>query len=374
MRETDKKILVLGLGGAGCRSVAQIARRAPADMRVAVMDCDVQTLGDCPGVETRLEAGVSLTDARSTGGDVETGRRCAEHAAELIEGVLSGVDLVMVIVGLGGGFGTGAAPVAARLARAGGTTTLFFAIQPFPFEGAAVQNKARRALRQLRTYSDAIIEMPNDRIQPEGDVPLKDSLSTGCRVLAAGTAGLWRLLMTPGICNIDYASLHALLRSCDAFCRFSCATVTAQTDRAGALVQALRDHPLADGGTVFDAAPGLIIGMIGGDDLTLTEVQRVVEGIAPADKDCWLRTGMALDPAFNGRIFALVLAAEAWAEPLADDGRGGTTAGTDDPRQGELAGLLRPRSRLFSGAERTVWKGEDLDVPAYIRRGVKLPR
>lgn len=374
MHKTDKKILVLGLGGAGCRSLAQIARRAPAEMRMAVMDCDVQTLDDCTGVETRLEAGISLTDARSTGGDVETGRRCAENAAERIEGVLSGVDLVMVIVGLGGGFGTGAAPVVARLARAGGTTTLFFAIRPFPFEGPALQNKAQRALRQLRTYSDAIIEMPNDRIQPDGDAPLETSLENGCRVLAAGTAGLWRLLMTPGICNIDYASLHAMLRSCDAFCRFSCATASAEEDRVDALIQTLRDHPLADGGSIFDSAAGLLIGIIGGDDLTLTEVRQVVEAIAPADEDVWLRTGVALDSAFTGRLFALVLTAEAWTEPLADDGRSPSAVGADNPRQGELAGMLRPRSRLFSGAERTVWKGEDLDVPAYLRRGIKLPR
>jgi cell division protein FtsZ len=373
MSDSRKKILVLGLGGAGCNTVARIASRAPEGMEFAVMDCDFQTLETCAHIESRIATGKALTDGMSAGGDLEIGRRCAEGAAGQIETLLSGVDLLMVVTGLGGGFGTGAAPVVARMARAFGADTLFFTVLPFPFEGAVMQGKAHSALRKLRTYADAIVQMPNALIQPDGDMLLDDSLERGSRTLAAGVTGIWRLLNSTGVCNLDFASIHTLINYCDAFCRFSCAAASGE-GRAGELVAALRAHPLADGGTAFEKAPGMLIGITGGDDLKLAEIQQIVEGIAPSGTECWIRTGVAMDSSFNGQLSAIVLAAEAWREPLADDGRGGLKPLAGEGRQGELAGVLKPRSRAFSGAERTIWQGEDLDVPTYIRRKIKLPR
>lgn len=374
MTDSTKKILVLGLGGAGCNTVARIAPHAPDGMEFAVMDCDFQTLETCAHIENRLVVGKALTDGMSAGGDLEIGRRCAEGSAGQMETLLSGVDLLMVITGLGGGFGTGAAPVVARMARGFGADTLFFTVLPFPFEGSVVQGKAHSALRKLRTYSDAIIQMPNAQIQPDGEALLADSLERGCRTLAAGVIGIWRLLTHTGICNLDFATLHTMLNYCDAFCRFSCATATGE-GRAGELIDALRAHPLVAGGEVFKKAPGVLIGVTGGDDLKLSELQQIVEGIAPAGEGCWVRTGVSIDTSFNGRLSAIVLAAEAWKEPLIDDGRGGLKplAG-EEGKQGELTGVLKPRSRAFGGAERTIWNGEDLDVPTYIRRKIKLPR
>lgn len=362
---------MLGLGGAGCNTIARIAPRAPQGMEFAVMDCDFQTLETCAHIENRLAAG-KATDGLSAGGDIETGRRCAEGGAAQIDALLSGVDLLMVITAVGGGFGAGASAVVARMARTAGIKTLFFAILPFPFEGPAAQTKAQAAIRRLRTYSDTIVQMPNALIQPDGDALLEESLERSSRTLADGVVGLWRLLEHPGICNLDYASLHTLLSYCDAFCRFACATATGE-DRAAALVEGLRTHPLVAGSDVFSKAPGMIIGITGGEDMKLAEVQQVIEAVSPEAEACWIRTGIAVDPAFTGRLSALVLAAEAWKEPLVDDGRGGLKPVSGTARQGEL-GLLKPRSRTFGGAERTIWKGEDLDIPTYIRRKIKLPR
>ena len=369
----NKKILVLGLGGAGCNTIAHIAPRAPEGMEFAVMDCDIQTLETCANIENRIAAGKALTDGMSTGGDLEVGRRCAENAASQIETVLSGIDLLIVITGLGGGFGTGAAPVIARMARHLGTTTLFFTVLPFPFEGLTAQGRAHSAIRRLRTYADAIVQMPNALIQPEGNALLGDSLERSSRTLAAGVIGIWRMLAYTGICNLDFATLQTMLSYCDAFCRFSCATATGE-GRTDALIDSLRTHPLVKDTAVFEKAPGMIIGITGGEDLKLAEIQQIVETIAPEKEECWIKMGISIDPAFAGRISAIVLAAEAWKEPLVDDGRGGLKPVSGDGKQGELAGVLKPRSRTFGGAERTIWDGEDLDVPTYIRRKIKLPR
>jgi len=387
---TSKKILVLGLGGAGCASIARIAPKAPDGMDFAIMDCDVQTLDStvereaplsrgsdprerqtCAPIESRIAVGKAVTDGLSAGGDLEIGRRCAESSVSQIETLLSGVDLLLVVAGLGGGFGSGAAPVIARMARSFGAHTLFFSILPFDFEGGVVRAKAHNSLRRLRTYADAIVQMPNKRIQPDGDTLLTDSFDRSGRTVAAGVVGLWRLLSHPGLCNLDFADLHTMLHYCDATCRFSCATATGE-GRAKALIDALHAHPLANKGSIFKEAPGLIVGITGGEDLTLAEAQQIMESIVPDNEECWVKMGIAIDPAFSGRLSAMVLAAEAWRQPLVDDGHGGLKPIEGKEGQGELD--FKPRSRTFGGSERTIWRGEDLDIPTYLRKKIKLPR
>lgn len=368
-----QRILILGLGGAGCNTLTRIAARAPEGMEFAAVDCDFQTLETCSAVETKVGIGKAVTGGLSAGGDPETGRRCAESASERLETLFSGVDLLIVIAGLGGGFSSGAAPVVARLARNFGSATLFFTILPFPCEGVESGNRARTAIRRLRTYADTIVQMPNEQLQPDGGQLLSESLAQSDRILAAGTIGLWRLLAHTGVCNLDFSALHTMLNSCDGFSRFVCASAEGE-DRAEKLVEALKSHPLAEDGTFLSKAPGMIVGLTGGDDLKLNEIQTVLDQLRPDQEECWFKSGIAIDPAFSGRIAAVVLAAKAWSEPLADDGRGGLKAVSGEKGQGELTGILKPRSRAFGGVERTVWNGEDLDVPTYIRRKIKLPR
>lgn len=369
LTRSTRRILVLGIGGAGCEILSRIVPTAPDGMEFAVMDCDDATLEQCGRIETRLALGKGVSDGMSSGGDIEVGRRCVESASKQIDALLSGVSLVLVVVGLGGGFGSGAGAVIARIARNAGAHTLFFTVYPFAFEGETVRAKAHRSLRRLRTYADAIIQMPNNRIQPDGDALLSDSLERASQTVAAGVVGLWRLLMQTGVYNLDFATLHTMLRHCDATCRFSCAFATGE-ERALKVVQALREHPLMEEGAVFKNPAGLIVGILGGDDLKLAEIQYIYQEISPDQETCWSKLGVTTDPAFTGQISVIVLIAEVWKEPLVDDGmRGSSVAG-----QGELIGVLKPRARAFGGSERTIWLGEDLDIPTFLRRKIKLPR
>lgn len=374
MPDSSKKILVLGLGGTGCSVMKHMASTAPVGMEFAVMDCDFQTLENCTEIESRVLAGKGVTDGMSAGGDLEVGRRCAENSTGQIEALLSGVDLLLVVAGLGGGFGGGASPVIARMARAAGAHTLFFTVLPFTFEGSVVRGKAHNSLRRLRTYADAIVQMPNDRIQPDGNELLSDSLDRSAQTLGAGVVGLWRLLtQSGGVRNLDFATLYTLLRYCDATCRFACASAGGE-NRAAEAVHTLRAHPLVEDGAVFEESPGMIVGITGGEDLRLAEVRQILEGLSPSMESCWIQMGVAIDPAFNGRVDVMILSAEAWKQPLVDDGRGGLEPADGKGKQGELAGVLQPLSRTFGGSERTIWNGEDLDIPTYLRRKIKLPR
>ncbi len=368
-----KKILVLGLGGAGCASIARIAQNAPDGMDFALMDCDVQTLENCSQIDSRIAIGKSVTDGLSTGGDIDMGRRCAENSLTQLETLLNGVDFLFVVVGLGGGFGSGSAPIIARMARGLGAHTLFFSILPFEFEGSVVRKKAHDSQRKLRTYADAIVQMPNKRIQPDGDALLTDSMDRSAQTIAEGVVGLWRLLSHTGLCNLDFANLQTMLHFCDATCRFSCATAAGE-GRANTLIDELRNHPLANKGSIFEKAPGLIIGITGGEDLTLKEAQQIIENIAPDNAKCWIKMGVAIDSDFSGQISVMILAAEAWKQPLVDDGYGGLKPKTGKAEQGELVGVLKQTSSKFGESERTIWRGEDLDIPTYLRKKIKLPR
>ena len=373
MIEGAKKILVMGLGGAGISSMSRMVPKAPEGMSFVALDCDAQSLERCENVEQSHLIGQGVTDSMSSGGDLETGRRCLEASAGQIETMVDGVDLLIVVVGLGGGFGSGAAPVVARIARSSGAHTLFFTILPFPFEGGVVRSKAQSSLRRLRVHANAVVQIPNKRIQLVGNEAFGDSFNRSDETVSAGVIGVWRMLSYGGICNLDFADLHTLIHYCDAMCRYSCATVSGE-NRVETLVSELRAHPLAGEGAIFKEAPGLLVAITGGNDLTLSEAQQLMESIVPDNEECWVKMGVTIDPEFDGCISAIVLAAEAWKEPLVDDGYGGLKPASGKDQQGELAGVLKPRSRTFGDSERTIWNGEDLDIPTFLRRKIKLPR
>jgi len=367
----SQRILVLGLGGAGCNAVGHMASGAPEGMPFAAVDCDARTLEQC-AVENRLQIGRKVTNGLSTGGDLDSGRRAAETGGAQLETLLGNVDLLFVVCGMGGGLATGAAPVIARMARNFGALTLFFTIQPFPFEGSPVRTRAKAGIHRLRTYADALVRLPNKFIQGEGDEPLLESFAKSDRQIAVGVISIWQMLAKPGVCNLDFSSIHTMLHYCDGFCHFAFAEAEGE-GRAEELVRRLQAHPLTDGGRVLREAAGMLVGITGGGDLRLEEVETVMSALVPEDdENRWSKLGVTVDPSATGRLAAMVLSAEAWKKPLVDDGRDGLKPVENG--EGELPGLFKPGSRAFGGAERTIYKGEDLDIPAYIRRKIKLPR
>ncbi|MCF7849891.1 MAG: hypothetical protein K9M45_13650, partial [Kiritimatiellales bacterium] len=280
--------------------------------------------------------------------------------------------------GLGGGTGSGASPVIARLAREADTPLLCLATLPFAFEGNGIMKKATEGLKKLRAYADAIVRVPNEMLlgRDEADIPAEEAFARSQRIAAEAVLSLWRLLAHTGVYSLDFACIHTLLRHCDGFCHFA-AVETSGAERGKAAADEVAKHPLLDKGKVLKKAAGIIVGISGGQDLAIGEVQAVMARLQEKlPEEAWTRTGVAIDSDFDGRLSVIVLSAEHWKEPLMDDERAQLGFSFDNrirQEQGQLP-FAPTKKGSFDNLEPTIHDNQDLDVPTYIRRNIKLPR
>lgn len=373
---TAPRILTLGVGSSGVQAVAHMCRQNPGLDAVAI-DTDKKVLEAC-GMERVIHVGAAVTNGFSAGGDVELGRQSIEKDSSNIRNQLRRADLLVVISGLGGGTGSGALPVITRIAREAGTLVLCMVTMPFAFEGKPVTRKAEDALKKLRTHADAIIRIPNEMLvdRADSELPAEQVFSRSQAVMQDAVFALWRMLSQNGIYGLDFACLQTMLRNCDGFCHFASADATG-AGRADAAAAAILSHPLLKKGKVLGMSSGVIVGLVGGPDLKLSEIETVMNPIQEnLPEDTWVNFGVIVDPAFQNRLSAIVLVAEQWKEPLVDDaGRqmGFTFNRRLSTEQGELPLETAGKGR-FSHVDPTIHDNEDLDVPTYIRRDIKLPR
>ena len=366
------RILVMGIGSSGVRAVASMCKANPGLDAVAI-DTDTKVL-EASTVERAIHVGGTVTNGFSAGGDVELGRQSIEKDSAGIRRQLQQVDLLIIVAGLGGGTGSGAVPVITRIAREAGTLVLCVLSLPFAFEGKPILKKAEDALRRIRTHADAIVRIPNEMMvdRADADLPVEQVLARGRQLMQDAVFALWRLLSQNGICGLDFACIQTMLRNCDGFCHF--ASAEAEGDGRGeAVAEGILGHRLLHGGKVLGKAAGLIVGLAGGHDLKLGEIETVMNRIQEKlPDDTWVNFGVAVDPAFGNRLSAIVLVAEQWKEPLMDDARR-QMGFTFNRRQGELPLETASKGR-FANLDPTIHDNEDLDKPTYVRRGIKLPR
>ncbi len=352
-------------------------RELNPDFDAVVIDTDAKVL-EAMAMERIIHVGSAVTNGFSAGGDVELGRQSIEKDSSNIRKQLRRVDLLVIVAGLGGGTGSGAVPVITRIAREAGTLVMCMLTLPFVFEGKPVARKAEDALKKIRTHADAIIRIPNEMMVDRSDssLPAEQVFARSHQLMMDGIFALWRMLSQNGICGIDFASIHTMLRNCDGFCHFASADGSGE-NRDAIVVDAILKHRLLNGGKVLGASAGILVGLTGGHDLKLSEIETVMSQVQEKlPVDAWVNFGVVIDPAFENRLSAIVLVAEQWKEPLMDDARRqmGFTFNRRLPlEQGELPLETVGKGR-FSNLDPTIHNSEDLDVPTYIRRDIKLPR
>jgi len=370
------RILTLGVGSSGVQAVAYMCRQNP-DLDAVVIDTDKKVLEAC-GMENIIHVGAAVTNGFSAGGDVELGRQSIEKDSSNIRNQLRQADLLIVVAGLGGGTGSGALPVITRIAREAGTLILCMVTMPFAFEGKPVAAKAEGALKKLRTHADAIIRIPNEILvdRADSDLPAQQVFTRSQRVMQDAVFALWRMLSQNGIYGLDFACLQTMLRNCDGFCHFASADADG-TGRGDAVAKEILSHRLLKKGKLLEVAAGVIVGLVSGPDLKLSEIETVMNQIhGKLPNGTWVNFGVIVDPAFGSRLSAIVLVAEQWKEPLVDDaGRqmGFTFNRGLSTEQGQLPLETAGKGR-FTHVDPTIHDNQDLDVPAYIRRDIKLPR
>src|SRR5256886_9174201 len=305
---------VLGVGGAGCNAVEHIARQRAAqsefaDVRLAAVNTDLQSLLDL-SVECVMPLGATRTRGLGAGGDPDVGRTAAEEDTEQLRQLCAGAEVVVIVTGLGGGTGTGASPVVARVAKEAGALVLAIATLPFECEGARRQRQAQAGLEELKETADAVLCLPNQRVIKliDENTSLIETFKITNDLLAQGLRGIWRLLARAGIINVDFADLCAVVRGQHAESSFACAEAQGE-HRAREVVEKLVASPWLEGGTVLHEAESVLVSIVAGSDLTMAEVNRVMSQINHACEYAHIIMGAAVEAELGDRLSVTAIAA-----------------------------------------------------------------
>jgi cell division protein FtsZ len=387
--QPDFHLKLVGIGGAGGNVIAHIAGNPGALTGVGfiAINADLQALNGIAGAE-RLQIGSTVTHGLGAGGEVETGARAAQQDAERIEALVQNADIVFITAGMGGGTGSGAAPVVARLAKEQGALVLAFAMMPFAFEGERRRQQALAGLEQLRAQADAVVCIPNDKLLKLAgeNATALDVFERGNELIATGAQAFWQLLSRRGLINLDFADVRTALggKHTDGI------VSVGEGQTADEAVAAVLKNPLFDGGEILSKAEAVLVSVRGGAEMTVADVQRAVEPISRLASRAHVIMGAAIDEKYSERLHVTVIGAanllprRAAAAPAGRPHVGRTSplrpvAPTSakkesaQPKQESLPleGVTRGR---FDKSEPTLHNGEDLDVPTYLRRGISLKR
>ena len=306
LQESFARIKVIGVGGGGCNAVNRMIEEGLSGIEFITVNTDAQALL-LSKAQTRVRIGDKSTRGLGAGGNPEMGRKAAEESAEELYEVLKGSDMVFVTSGLGGGTGTGAAPIVAQIAKECGALTIGVVTRPFTFEGSRRQQSAEAGIAKLKEHADTLIVIPNDRLLQIVDkrASLQDAFRTADDVLRQGIQGISELITVPGLINLDFADVRAIMSEGGA--ALMAVGHANGEDRARIAAEAAISSQLLD--ITIDGARGILFNVTGGNNLTLFEVNQAAAIIKEtAHPDVNLIFGAVLDPNMGDEIRVTVIA------------------------------------------------------------------
>jgi len=308
------RIKVIGVGGGGSNAVNRMVQAGFEGVEFVVANTDLQALKGSPA-PLKLQIGSKLTKGLGAGADPNVGRSAALEDTEKIIQALDGADMIFVTTGLGGGTGTGAAPVIASLATELGALTIAVVTKPFKFEGRKRLLQAERGLEQLRDSVDTIITIPNERLLTiiDRSTPMTDAFASADDVLRQAIQGISDLILVPGLINLDFADVKTIMAGMGLAMMGT--GVAEGQDRAMEAARRAISSPLLEGASV-NGARGVIINVTGGPDLSLVEVSEASSIVQEAaDEDANIIFGAVVDPALKGKVKITVIATGFGAQP-----------------------------------------------------------
>ncbi|HTK23519.1 MAG TPA: cell division protein FtsZ [Gaiella sp.] len=300
-------IRVVGVGGAGINAVNRMMDAGIAQVDFVAVNTDAQQLelSDAPA---KIHIGQSITQGLGSGADPETGRRAAEEGFDHVRAALRGSDMVFVTAGEGGGTGTGAAPVVARIARDLGALTVGIVTTPFKFEGTRRRISAESGIEELRAACDTVIVIPNDRLLEVLDrsTSMIDAFKIADDVLRQGVQGICDLITMPGLINLDFADVRTVMAGAGS-ALMGIGYSEATDGRAREAAERALRSPLID--TEIVGARGILLSIAGGEDLTLLEVNEAAEVVRrAATDDTNIIFGATVDERLAGQVWVTVVA------------------------------------------------------------------
>jgi cell division protein FtsZ len=299
-------IRVAGVGGAGLNAVDRMIDAGINQVDFIAVNTDIQQL-QMSDAATKIHIGSELTEGLGSGADPEIGRRAAEDAYDAIKRSLRGSDMVFVTAGEGGGTGSGAAPVVARISRELGALTVGIVTMPFKFEGSRRRKQADDGLQSLREACDTLIVVPNDRLLEVLDrsTSMLDAFRIADDVLRHGVQGICDLITNPGLINLDFADVRTIMQDSGS-ALMGIGYASGENRAKEAAERALRS-PLIE--TEITGARAILLSIAGGDDLTLYEVNEAAEAVREAaTDDTNIIFGATIDDRLTGQMWVTVIA------------------------------------------------------------------
>ncbi|PZR56647.1 MAG: cell division protein FtsZ [Candidatus Meridianibacter frigidus] len=300
-------IKVIGIGGGGCNAVNRMIDAGLSGVDFFAVNSDVQALRTAL-TENTVQIGGSLTRGLGAGANPNLGREAADESREDLSMCLDGADLVFITAGMGGGTGTGAAPIVAELARESGALTVAVVTKPFNFEGRKRMQIAENGIAELEGKVDTLITIPNERILQviEKKTPLNEAFAYADDVLRQGIQGISDLITQPGLINLDFADVKTIMSDAGS-AMMGIGDGTGEHRAADAAQKAIAS-PLLE--TTIDGARGVIFNITGGPDMAMYEVNEAAEMISRAvDSEAQIIFGASIDPNMTGKVRVTVLAA-----------------------------------------------------------------
>jgi cell division protein FtsZ len=400
---TDRNVAIklVGIGGAGTNAVDRVKMENLERLQLCVINTDNQALASSP-VQDKVLIGMGTTRGLGAGGDPDLGRQAVEDDREKIVNVVKGCDLVFIIAGMGGGTGGGASPIVAEIAAAEGALVIAFVTLPFSFEGGRRLKQAEEGLAALRRACDAVIPLPNDILLQEAadNETVLDSFARADEWIGRGVKSIWSMLSKTGLINVDFATLRQAFQNRGAKTLFGLSEGEGENAAAEAIAN-LKLCPLLHTPEFSRKADRLLVNIAGGTDLTLPKVNEIMTAIAEQfGRDSHIIMGAVIDEGMQGRVEISVLGTSDMGSrgvlprrPAPVKPRAVTARPEDAPQGAEAAGPSAQEAAVpagpkptqeefgfgevesrgqFERTDRNLFDGQDLDVPTYLRKGIKI--
>lgn len=304
--ETFARIKVIGVGGAGGAAINRMIESGVDGVEFIVVNTDAQALHHSKA-PIKIHIGKDATRGLGAGADPSVGQQAATESAEEIKKALEGADMVFVTLGAGGGTGSGAGHVVARIAKEMDILVVGFATKPFAFEGEKRRRNAESAIENLRNAVDTLIIIPNDRLLQTIDrhTPLMEAFKVADDVLRQGVQGISDLITVHGLINLDFADVKAVMTNAGS-ALMGIGRASGENRATNAAQQAI-DSPLLE--VSIDGARGILFNVIGGNDLSMHEINQAAEAItSAADADANIIFGATIDDKLDGEVIITVVA------------------------------------------------------------------
>ncbi|GAB4813633.1 hypothetical protein N2152v2_000679 [Parachlorella kessleri] len=368
--ENKATIKVVGVGGGGSNAVNRMLQSALQGVDFWVLNTDSQALASSPlAAQRKLQIGEKLTRGLGAGGNPAIGQRAAQESKAAIEAAIQGSDMVFVTAGMGGGTGSGAAPVVAGVAKSLGVLTVAIVTTPFSFEGRLRQRQAQEAIQQLKANVDTLIIIPNDKLLDAVDpnMPVTEAFRVADDVLRQGVRGISDIITVPGLVNVDFADVRAVMQGAGSSLMGQ-GRATGKSRARDAALSAI-SSPLLELG--IDRATGIVWNITGPPDMTLFEVNEAAEIIYDlVDPSANLIFGAVVDPSMSQEVQITLIATGFGATEAAADARGVASAGAGQQAAAmqEQQSLRQPPLVAPPGPPQRQGSPPPIQVPEFLRK------